>query len=342
MGTSSIRFSNWGGQLAVALACCALPARAQDTSSARAQAVQLFDTAQALFDKGQYADACPKFAESMKLDPQLGALLHLADCYAKNGQIASAWGSFREAEEMAHMKNDERASFAKDQATQLEPRLSRLTIQVPVAANVPGLTVRCDGGAVGSALWGTPAPINTGSHAIEASAPGYRTWKSVAAVAREGGSVTVEVPTLEKLPTGQGATNAASSSETGSQSGDASPGSGQRIVGLSLGGLGIVGLGVGAFMGLSAKASFDDSKGACNDAGYCTADGTSLRKSASDKATVSTIVTGVGVAALVTGGILWLTAPRKEQAAWGTTRSARRWAVGPTSRAWGVEVQHDF
>ncbi len=95
-------------------------------------------------------------------------------------------------------------------------------------------------------------------------------------------------------------------------------------------------------MGLSAKSSFDDSKGACNDAGYCTADGTALRKSASDKATVSTVVTGVGIAALLTGGILWLTAPKKEQASLGSRRLAQRWAVGPTDQAWGLEVQRDF
>ncbi len=177
-----------GGRFALAPRLLRVPRAGTDTSSARAQAVQLFDTAQALFEKGRYAEACPKFAESMKLDPQLGALLHLADCYAKNGQIASAWGSFREAEEMARMKNDERASFAKEQAAQLEPRLSRLTIQVSAAASVPDLTVRCDGAALGSALWGTPAPINTGNHSIEVSAPGYRTWKSIAAVAREGNS----------------------------------------------------------------------------------------------------------------------------------------------------------
>ncbi|HXK20460.1 MAG TPA: hypothetical protein VNG33_21770 [Polyangiaceae bacterium] len=280
----------------------------------------------------------------MKLDPQLGALLHLADCYAKNGQLASAWGSFREAEELARMKNDDRATFAKEQAAQLEPRLSRLTIRVSEAARLPGLVVQCDGAPVGPALWGTASPINAGKHGIEVSASGFKTWKSVAAVVREGSEVSVEVPTLEKLATGGAAApgNGQTPDASPQATSDTNPGGGQRIAALSLGGLGIVGLGVGAFMGLSARSSFVDSKSVCNDAGYCTADGTALRKSASGKATVSTVTTAVGIAALVTGGILWFTAPKKEQVASRGTKNARRWAVGATSQAWGLEVQRDF
>ena len=86
-----------------------LPLVRKATATSRALAVQLFDQAEALVGKGRFAEACPKYAESFRLDPQLGALIYLAECYEKNGQLASAWGSYREAEEMAQKRHDERA-----------------------------------------------------------------------------------------------------------------------------------------------------------------------------------------------------------------------------------------
>src|SRR5690349_1100855 len=112
-------------------------ASAQDPA-AKASAVQLFDEADKLMATGNISAACPKYAASMKLDPQLGALLHLADCYARNGQVASAWGAFREAEEMARNRGDDRANLAREQAAALEPRLSRLTVTVPQEATLSG------------------------------------------------------------------------------------------------------------------------------------------------------------------------------------------------------------
>src|SRR5437868_1261848 len=72
-------------------------------------------TSEALFSDGRklmadkkYGEACPKFEASLKLDPGLGAMLNLADCYEKNGQTASAWAEFREASASA------RASGSKE------------------------------------------------------------------------------------------------------------------------------------------------------------------------------------------------------------------------------------
>src|SRR6187399_829900 len=76
-----------------ALMLRSVPARAGDEAAAEA----LFLEAKKLAAAGKLAEACPKFAESNRLDRGAGTLIHLADCYEKNGQSASAWATFKDA-----------------------------------------------------------------------------------------------------------------------------------------------------------------------------------------------------------------------------------------------------
>src|SRR6476659_3559364 len=89
-------------------------ARAQANDAAAAQS--LFNDGKRLMAAGQYAVACPKFSESQRLDPGIGTMLGLADCNAKNGQTASAWALFNEAEALASKHQDPRASLAREEA----------------------------------------------------------------------------------------------------------------------------------------------------------------------------------------------------------------------------------
>jgi hypothetical protein len=309
-------------------------AKAQADAGSRALAVQLFDEAELLFESGNFAEACPKYGESYRLDPQLGALLHLAECFEKNQQLASAWGSFREAEEMAHRRSDPRADIARDRASALEPKLSYLVVKVPPAAQVPGLTVSRNGTAVPKVLWGSRAAVDAGTYRLEARAPGYEPWRKEIAV---GAEVVTEmvVPKLVGAPPSPNPTSASGTDRT-------SPGHSQRIAVIAVGGLGLVSLGVGGFLGLSAQGSLSDSKGLCNESDYCTPRGDELRQSAKSKALFATVATGVGAAGIATAAVLWFTAPRGSQAERTGSSQRRRWTIVPTNEAWGLGMTHAF
>jgi thioredoxin-like negative regulator of GroEL len=64
---------------------------AQDNSAA---VEGLFAEGKKLAAEGKLAEACPKFLASYNLENRSGALLNLADCYEKTGQLATAWARF--------------------------------------------------------------------------------------------------------------------------------------------------------------------------------------------------------------------------------------------------------
>jgi len=315
------------------------PAHAESDASSRALAVQLFDEAEALIAKGNAAEACPKYAESFRLDPQLGALIYLAECYEKNGQLASAWGSYREAEEMAQKRHDDRAAHARERATALRPRLDSLSIRVPESSRVPGLEVLRDGVLVSQTMWDTAAAIDPGKHRIEARAVGYKPWQSKVEVSGEAQVFRVDIPVLQLDP------NAAAREGDGAVSSPSNPGSAQRTTALVIGGAGGVGLGVGAFFGLSAQSSANESKDLCNDNDICTQEGHDLRATAKNKALVATVAAGVGAAGIATALVVWFTAPKAESsvpAGSSAARKDRHFAIAPSKSAWGLEIAGEF
>jgi tetratricopeptide (TPR) repeat protein len=153
--------------IAVAVSTCApataLAASAQDSAVAQS----LYDQARTLAAAGNWADACGKFEESQRLDPTPVTEYHLADCYEHAGRTASAWTTFLDLATTARAaKRADREKAATDRATALEPKLTRLVVDVPPGAQVPDLVVRRDGEAVGRGQWGTPVPVDPGKHLL--------------------------------------------------------------------------------------------------------------------------------------------------------------------------------
>jgi hypothetical protein len=272
-------------------------AYADASSSGAAQA--LFDEGKKLTEKKDYAAACPKFAASQKLDPGAGTLLHLGDCYEKQGKFASAWATYVDAAAAARAKNrNDWADNAKARAERIEPKVPKLVFVVQ--RGVPGLELSRDGALVDVAAAGTPLPIDPGVHALEARAKGYKSW-SKSVTLKEGATERVDVPALEAEPV----VAAEPTMPTPPPASSAKPetvktGGGLRTAGYVTAGIGIVGLAAGGVTGLLAMQNNNKSKDLCPSERCANQEGVDAASQAKSLGNVSTIafVAGGGLTAL--------------------------------------------
>lgn len=332
---------------AVALAAnlCARDGRAQDAADPAAARV-LFAEGRKLAAEGKYPDACPKFEESLRLDRGMGTEFNLADCWDHLNRTASAWGLFLNVAAEAKVSGQSvREDLARSRAAALEPRLSRLIVEVP--APVAGLELRRDGALVGRASWGVPVPVDPGTHTLEVSAPGHKKWTSTIELSKPD-SLTVQVPQLEPdasapnradTPPPDASRGAVSlarapSAARGAQS--SGRGGGQRVAALAVGGVAVVGLAVGTVYSLRTNSKNNAAKAICPSNENCTkADAdqhSTLLSQAKSARTLSYVGFGVGGAALASAVILYLTAPSSS-----ASGGNAHWSAAPllASNTWG-------
>jgi hypothetical protein len=324
---------------------------AAQTSSDQAAAEALFKQGRDLMTAGQLADACPKFAESQRLDPAPGTLLNLATCYERNGQIASAWVTYKEAASAARkVDQNDRARMARDKAAELEPKLPTLTIVVPSASDRGDLELRRDGQSVGRAEWGVPIPVDPGPHVIDAAAPGRKGWQGKTQVAGVAAKQSIEVPLLEPLPNAAEVNVPAPApppvvapapvDQTPSSPGAASSaGAGQRTTAWVVGGVGVAGLLAGGALGIVSAIDHGAATDHCVDVGsgtVCNASGYAQSRDAEHAATAADIALAAGGTLVVVAAILYFTAPTK--------RAASAWTAAPIvgARSGGVAVEGSF
>jgi serine/threonine-protein kinase len=301
--------------LTVAVLASGPPARAQTAPSGndRVAAEALFDEGRTLVAAGKIAEACPKFADSQRLDPSPSTLLNLASCWEKLGRTATAWVTYREAASASHaLGRADYVAAAQRHAEALAPKLARVTVEVPHP--VEGLELRRDGMVVSSVEWGQAIPVDPGTHTIQARAPGHAEW-TVAAVALEGSLVTVTVPSLEALPApamppapAPAPPPAPALAPPADVPSRAQGESSLRTTGVVIGSAGIAGLVVAGTFTAFAKARYDDSLKNCEpgNPNLCNATGVNQRGDARTYGDVATVAVCVGAPALVAGAVLWL------------------------------------
>jgi hypothetical protein len=278
--------------VAVALLVACPTARAQGEGVAT-HADQLFQDGVRLMREDKCPEAIAKFARSQELDPSTATLVNLATCYTRVGRTASAYKTYQTAAGAAEKDgNAELKERALKALGILEPQITKLRIVVPERARP--ITVRVNGEVVDTAA---PVPIDPGETTIEAEAQGRETWRHTVTAEGNGATIVVQLP---EPPSPSPASAPAPEPQPWWTT--------SRKVAAVAGGVGVVGLGVGTVLGLSAMSKYDESNQYCV-AGHCNQQGHDLRAGALTKADVSTVVTVIGAAAVVGGAVIWLTSP---------------------------------
>ncbi len=279
----------------LASAAFAVPARAQ-TASEAATATELFNAGRDLMREGRFAEACPKLAESARIDAKVGTLGKLAECDEKTGHLADAYAHWQQALNLARVAHDDREPRVREELARLETVVPR--VRLTSAGHEPDLSVRLDSLEVSAAALDVPFAIDPGTHTVTVTAKGKKPWSSTFTAKADGKTSTVAIPALEVAP------------EEAPPKENATGGP-LRTAAIVSGAAGIVALGIGTAFGFSAKSKRDDSNapGGCrgND---CPPAAAALRdeaRAAGDAATIAFVAGGVLVA---TGVTLWLVAPR--------------------------------
>jgi hypothetical protein len=289
--------------VALSVALTAPTAWAQGTAADQTLAQTLFDEGVKLMDQGHFADACPKLAESQRLDPGGGTLLNLGYCRQNEGKLASAWAAYNEALSQAIKDGrKDREATARVHVDELEKKVAKLAIDLSDAAQkTDQIEIRIDGTAVRQAAWGMLSPIDRGVHAIVVNAPGKREYRATVEVKDDATTQRVSIPALEDAPIAPKPPLAEEEHHSRAQA----------TVGWVTGSVGVVLLGVGVITGALAIDAHGQSNSQCQlPGGTCTQQGYDLNERSKTYAWLSDFGVGLGVAAIVTGIVLVVTAPK--------------------------------
>jgi hypothetical protein len=333
---------------AAALSALALVSIAVLPSVARADggtpADALFREGRTLLDAKRFDEACPKLAESQKQEPGAGTLLALALCHEGQGKTATAWNELNEAAALGkRVGRNDLAGAAQKRANAMEPLLSRIVVHVPKAGDAE-YQVKCDGEALDAKLWDTPIAVDPGEHHVDVSAKG-KVARSYAVRLTGAGVTEILVDKLDDAPRAVAAKTEPAPVRlvsTVPAPVEESRGGAQRTIGLTLVGLGVVGLGTGAYFGGRALSESAEGRRACS-LTPCPAADQAAATDANDRAKssmlTSIVTVGAGTGAIALGTVVYLMAPSSpSRGAAPSTRMTARFApsVTPTQATVGV------
>lgn len=294
---------------------------AQVSAADKVAAEMLFDRGLRLMQEGEFHEACSELERSQAIEAGIGTMLYLADCYERIGRTASAWAMFREAASTAKAKEQlDRAEVGAERAKQLEPRLTSLSIHV--ARPVPGISVFRNGQLLPASLYGIAVPVDPGEQRIEARAKDYVPFATTVTLQGDGKHLNVDLPQLrakpkseplavgsathpeaESLAAGAGAhplpLNAHPSARPAGADSDPMW---HETLALTLGAIGLVGVGTGTYFGARAIWKNNAAEEQCPDR-LCQSDKAIAFDDAARSAARLSTLCWIGGAAFLLGGV---------------------------------------
>ncbi len=286
---------------------------AQPRGGDKAEADRLFYEARQLLEQERREEACAKFDLSFRKDPRaVGTILNLGLCGEMTGKVATAVRYYAEARDRARDQDlKEYQEAAERKIALLAPRVPR--VEITLAETLPGTRVLVDT-AVLAPHQLDGLDVDPGTRTIVVTAPGRLPYETKVEIA-EGERETVAIPRLEAARTVY--------VERGTNP--------RRTWGkvATFSGVGLIAAGV--VVGVLADRSYwDEFPAGARDGAIvgplpthdcwtvgtsegaerrCNADGASATKRARRLAHVGTGVGIAGAAMLVTGVVMWWTAP---------------------------------
>lgn len=285
---------------------------AEPKADDRAVARSLFEQGRTMMKENNFAEACPKLEESQRLDPGVGTLFNLADCYEHLNRIASAWAAFAEAADLAKRAgHEDREMVARERQSLLVPKLSKMRVHVATPLP-PGLELRLDNKPLSPAILDNDLPIDAGDHKIQVNAPGKIAAETAVKIEPGAPLTNVEIPALVDAPAPEvvPVVGPVKPEEPVSQAGHSSW---QRPAAIAAGAGAIVGLGLGTIFGLKASSEWSDAQAmGCDKA--CTNDGYDKWSDSRSSATIGTVGFIAGGLLAAAAVVLFVTAPSEASA----------------------------
>jgi len=284
-------------------------ARSADIAAAQA----LFERGRQLMAQRHVEEACPLFEESLRLDAGIGTQFNLAACHEAAGRFASAYTLFLEVAGAARVLDQrERAEVAAARARGVEPKLSRLIIEVEPKQRA-ALTLERDGSLVGSPQLGLAVPVDPGVHEVRAGGPGLLPWARQIEVGARPVVYTVRVPVLplaarDPAPCDPGSGDDCATPDGAALGSEAHEHALRHTIGYAALGIGVAGLAFGAGFAIHAYSKNQSAEEAgCNDRGCPDQASLTLRRQAVAAGNWATVGAGICLASVAAAGILlWI------------------------------------
>ena len=283
--------------------------------TSEAVAESLYQDGKRYLQVEDYNHACPRLAQSYKIDPAGGTVLLLAICYEQQGKLASAWARYNDA--LALAKRDaleDRERRAREGLETVEPKLSYIKLTLDsTSRGIVGLTLSIDGTEL-PAISDTRLPIDPGIHQLIIRAPNHEDWKTEINVGGPADVKDVWVPALRSE------TRVSTAPLSPARSASALPVAANSMTtteGVShaearrsayvIGGAGIAAIGVGSYFGFRAIKLNHDANQLCptNQCRDGQVGAIGKIEDARSNARAANILIGVGSAAVVSAALLW-------------------------------------
>ncbi len=258
--------------LALALACFATSASLAEAeaqappATAPAQpsdAAARFAEAQALFDKGSFAEALAKFAPLAEETGSPNVLLYVARSLRELGRTTEAYDAMQIAVRVSTERAvaEEKYAPTRDAASAelaiLALKVSHVIVAIADGPSSPegGAVVKLDGTTLTAAQIGSSMTVMPGEHAVELEVPGSPTVKrKVTVAAGESKTLALAAGQVDKTTPPPGLSPAKDEGKSGGT---------LRTVGFIVGGVGAASLVVGVVTGIMSSSEFASLEDEC-------------------------------------------------------------------------------